>query len=488
MKAFNRYVVPLFLASMALLSCGKDKVVEDEEIEIPGGGDFYPDNGNTVSFEAQLGDLSRATDTSFDTGDQIGVFAVVADGTSDKGVIAERGNYADNVRYTYNGSKFTSGNGISIEEGDQYFYHAVYPYVSSAAASFSFTVKNDQRGENYTLSDLCTAQSIATSATLVQLNFSHRLSKVIVNMAGTNWPSGDRKLTLNNPRVSASVDLNDLTFTSTSTRDAVVCSENGTNSFKAILPPQTIGKENFAVLTIGDRNYTVDLSADLVLNSGLQKEITLTYNSDEVVVEFTGDINPWEEEEVDNRFDDVVPPEIRDELEDYITIYNGVNPPNVEGVYFIDPFDLVYSEDGYDSDNWASYYIKFSNQNMTYNTIDYAEVATSGTAESTGKGAFISGSGNNFTAYFNTEGTSKDIYTKTALVISGTKTSSGIKNLYYAFILVEKGYDPDGILMDEGYFRVFKDEDGLSVNSTWPSRTRSDVKGVSIYSGFGVQQ
>ena len=100
MKAFNRYVVPLFLASMALLSCGKDKVVEDEEIEIPGGGDFYPDNGNTVSFEAQLGDLSRATDTSFDTGDQIGVFAVVADGTSDKGVIAERGNYADNVRYT----------------------------------------------------------------------------------------------------------------------------------------------------------------------------------------------------------------------------------------------------------------------------------------------------------------------------------------------------------------------------------------------------
>lgn len=168
MKAFNRYVVPLFLASMALLSCGKDKVVEDEEIEIPGGGDFYPDNGNTVSFEAQLGDLSRATDTSFDTGDQIGVFAVVADGTSDKGVIAERDNYADNVRYTYNGSKFTSGNGISIEEGDQYFYHAVYPYVSSAAASFSFTVKNDQRGENYTLSDLCTAQSIATSATLFQ--------------------------------------------------------------------------------------------------------------------------------------------------------------------------------------------------------------------------------------------------------------------------------------------------------------------------------
>ena len=125
---------------------------------------------------------------------------------------------------------------------------------------------------------------------------------------------------------------------------------------------------------------------------------------------------------------------------------------------------------------------------MTYNTIDYAEVATSGTAESTGKGAFISGSGNNFTAYFNTEGTSNGIYQKTALVISGTKSSTGIKNLYYAFILVEKGYDPDGILMDEGYFRVFKDEDGLSVNSTWPSRTRSDVKGVSVYSGFGVQQ
>ena len=33
--------------------------------------------------------------------------------------------------------------------------------------------------------------------------------------------------------------------------------------------------------------------------------------------------------------------------------------------------------------------------------------------------------------------------------------------------MVEKEGDKDGDLMDEGIFRVFKDKDGLSVNTQW---------------------
>lgn len=168
----------------------------------------------------------------------------------------------------------------------------------------------------------------------------------------------------------------------------------------------------------------------------------------------------------------VVPPSVGDVLKPWMPIYDGVNPPNVEGTYYMDPAVAVYCEDqgrgGYDpGERVVSTYIQFMNQ-TGYNTLEYREIQGS-IASASGTGLFISGEGDNFTIYFDSEGQSDGIYVRTALVISGTKTPQGIKNLYYAFVMLEKGPDPYGELMDEGVFRVFKDQDGLSVNATWPS-------------------
>ena len=51
--------------------------------------------------------------------------------------------------------------------------------------------------------------------------------------------------------------------------------------------------------------------------------------------------------------------------------------------------------------------------------------------------------------------------------------------------MVEKGYDPDNELMKEGVFRVFKDKDGLSVNTSWTrSRSTIEVDSSNYYSVF----
>lgn len=115
----------------------------------------------------------------------------------------------------------------------------------------------------------------------------------------------------------------------------------------------------------------------------------------------------------------------------------------------------------------TSHYINFSNQDNRTLTLDYKGSNPKGTTFEKGDGSFISGEDGNFTVYFNTVGETDDIYTKTALVISGTKTSSGIRDLKYAFVMVEKGPDPNHELMEEGIFRVFKDSDGLAVNATF---------------------
>ena len=85
-----------------------------------------------------------------------------------------------------------------------------------------------------------------------------------------------------------------------------------------------------------------------------------------------------------------------------------------------------------------------------------------------GSGAFISGTGNNFTIYFDMEGESYGIMTKMVYIVSGTKTDTGIKNLTAGFILKEKGDDPEGTLVPVGTFRFFTDQDGMCETTTWP--------------------
>jgi len=176
-------------------------------------------------------------------------------------------------------------------------------------------------------------------------------------------------------------------------------------------------------------------------------------------------------EETDDRIDDVVPVDLQNKIDDYMPLYRGKNPPNIEGVYHFYPLSIVFCSDGYYSPGDImddDLIIKFSNQNNRKNTLDYDsyDQEIDQTAQS-GKGAFVSGSGNNFTAYFNTSGTTYGITTKEAIIVSGTKTSQGIKDLHFCIVMVEKKNDYDNELMDVGTYRVSNDDDGLSENATW---------------------
>ena len=180
------------------------------------------------------------------------------------------------------------------------------------------------------------------------------------------------------------------------------------------------------------------------------------------------DKNDDDDGDKDTRINSVVPSKYRSQLEKYMSIYDGVNPPNVEGVYLSSPTVLVYTSDGqYEAGHkFADKYYKFQNQNSTNNTIDYE--AKQNTSTQNGNGAFISGEGNNFTIFFNTNGKDGNATYKMALVLSGTKTSAGIRNLEYAFVMLEKN-DPDNEKMDVGTYRIVKDGDGISEPTTWSS-------------------
>lgn len=177
------------------------------------------------------------------------------------------------------------------------------------------------------------------------------------------------------------------------------------------------------------------------------------------------------------RIDHVIPPEYKDELDPYITIYEGANPPNIEGIYLMSPDELKYDatfqfEIGH---VFSDMYLHFYNQDMINNTIDYQEKQSK--SEGTGEGCFISGEDNKFTVYFNvdevTHYSKYEIYVKKAVIISGILTDDGIKDLEYGFIFVEKSDDPDKYLINPGDFRIIKDGDGMGSKTTWPSSIRT---------------
>lgn len=162
-------------------------------------------------------------------------------------------------------------------------------------------------------------------------------------------------------------------------------------------------------------------------------------------------------------------------LDPYMPIYDGDTPPNIEGSYVISTHVLDYSNLSYDypGDEYVDMYIRFSNQDMINNTVDFESLEFfSSTSYNYSLDSYVTGSGNNFTVFFNTYGYYDDGVTtyKTAYAISGTVSDNGIVNIYDGFYLQDKN-DPYGNLVPVGAIRVFKDSDGTAYRTSWPGMT-----------------
>lgn len=182
-----------------------------------------------------------------------------------------------------------------------------------------------------------------------------------------------------------------------------------------------------------------------------------------------------------NIMDEVIPVEYRLLLEQAMPIYNGNTPPFIEGTYLVSKHELVNSSLAADSpgDIYVDKTIQFSNQDNQKNILSYSGKELDISFESSDS-VYIIGAGNDFTIYFISIGESKGIYNKKASIISGTITDSGIQNYYFAFVMLEKGPDPEGKLVEEGTYRIFKDSDGLAENSYWNKSTIINIMNLPL--------
>ena len=274
------------LCPLLVVSCGKESLPISPERQ----------DGMTVSFLGNIGPSTRATDSNFETGDAIGVFAVEKTTGNVSGRLMSS-NYADNVKYVYSNGLFSGATSVIEQPTDKplMFYKAVYPYSSDLRNEFSFAVGSDQsNSSSYTMSDLMTADTEATTEVTPHLVFNHKLSNIIINLKYEEKPGGSEQMFFNNVLVEAKANINENTFTAFGTTKTVIASGNGNNSFKVILPPQTIAeKVTLITLKVGSKTFTFFPESDFIWKSGMQYTYDVTV-SKAGIISFTSSINPWE--------------------------------------------------------------------------------------------------------------------------------------------------------------------------------------------------
>lgn len=149
-----------------------------------------------------------------------------------------------------------------------------------------------------------------------------------------------------------------------------------------------------------------------------------------------------------------------------MVINEGINPPNIEGVFATGILKMIYTSLEKDfpiGEEIKSYRFKFYDQVGTRVKTDYVNEAFINEEQATGRGTIISGSGNKFTAYLDMNIIDSGIKTRDVSVLSGEITPNGIKDFQYGFLKIEKTGDFRNELVPERTIRIWVSKDKLAV-------------------------
>lgn len=268
MKMYFKSLILALAGALAMTACSNEM-----EEQLAGGNGK---NGQNVKFSIGVENLSRTAIadgtlvTSFEPNDEIGIFAY--DG---KKLVSS------NVKYTYNGSKWTSENAIAAQDGVKLSYYAYYPYDASVTdpASIKDTVSADQTA-GFGKNDMLSARNTeaAAGATNISLNFAHAMAMVQVSLMEGTTSDANATVTLQSILPVTSVNAKDGSVTAASGASVGVAMKKAAESltYRAVVPEQTI-TANSKLLTIvaGGKTFDVTFSADVNYERGKLLQITV---------------------------------------------------------------------------------------------------------------------------------------------------------------------------------------------------------------------
>lgn len=296
----------LFAAVLfAAASCG----------EVPPGVDGPIDNsGPLFKITATTSDYSRATDTAFEVGDAISVFAskgsvVLPEGATAQEMMDALANlsvWIDNGKFTKGESGFSGDKEYKWYEGEEKSQiFAFYPYNEKWATTdvllhgVNFCVQTDQTThKGYTASDLMFASltDVAPTEESVQLTFGHLLSKIVVDVKNERT---DKVVAAYVDGVQGNYLFEFPQYSATGDRGTIRAgelatpTEGYTNSFVLIVPPQKVAPKLAFVTDAGEQLTFENTEAEVEFGAGKVRHLTVTITSKSISAEFDAIVNDW---------------------------------------------------------------------------------------------------------------------------------------------------------------------------------------------------
>lgn len=244
---------------------------------------------------------SRATDTSFEENDEIGISMTP-------------GNITNVLYSTENGTDFTSANPITYDMAgiaEKVDFTAVYPYKDGSISNsvYNFTLSTDPETP-LTKNDVMLASSpeILKDTKNVSLNFKHKLVKIVVQLSDANGqPITGAQLKINNQQLAGSLNLSDATVTSTDLYNGEMpfaANASISGQYQTIVMPSDPVQGRYIGITHNGNTYTLPVdNQDFV--SGKKLSFTATLNVDGTVEQGTPitvvpSVSNWDENKINS--------------------------------------------------------------------------------------------------------------------------------------------------------------------------------------------
>ena len=281
-------VIYLAAALLAATSCSKEE--------------GNSDNGQLLLAPA-LPNMSKATETEFESGDRFGIYAV--EYKEDAPLPLQlSGNWANNSMALYNGTNWSISPVIWWNNASKLDVIAYYPYNSNpnSVDNYLFTIEEDQRESGFTLSDLmwAKAKGAERSAGAVALNLRHKLSRLDIKLIRGDEFEGDipadAVVRVMGTVSSAIMDMESggIEKNPQGKEMTITAHQRGVGEYSAIIVPQKILNQ-IPLVEILVNNVSYLVSSRFIFEEGVRHTLNITLNSDpnKILITIGGGIEDW---------------------------------------------------------------------------------------------------------------------------------------------------------------------------------------------------
>ncbi len=287
-------LIGIVILAVGLNSCSEDVTAPNNE---------NSEGKLAMEFTFSHPSQSRATETAFESGDIVGLF--VSDAETPLEI---SGNTVNNEKITFNGSAWKASRTLYWNEG-RYNVYAYYPHLSdiTSITDLPFEIKTDQRDNaegmsGYEASDFlfASAKNVSASASPVDLQFSHIMSKITVRLIkGEDFEGeipNDATVYIHNTVTESSIDLAAGVVTKTlhGTRNTVVARQVSPTSYSAIIVPQRLeNRVPFVEVVMNGVSFLYD--SKFLFKPGIHHIVNFVIdkNPDQIKIEVGGEIKDW---------------------------------------------------------------------------------------------------------------------------------------------------------------------------------------------------